>query len=206
MFSEPPTVAKKRLWPAPTVLALAVISTVLALGGDAVREFSRYERSGLAAGEYWRLLTGHVVHLGWGHLWPNVLALLILGLLFGDVLRQRDWSLVGLASAAAIDLGLYVLDPSVEWYVGLSGVLHGFMAAGALLLMLRGETLGALLAIGLCAKLVYEQTFGPLPFTARSTGGPVITAAHLYGAAGGLAGAAASHYVAVYFGAQRSRL
>jgi rhomboid family GlyGly-CTERM serine protease len=103
---------------------------------------------------------------------------------------------------ATIDLGLYFLDPRIDWYVGLSGVLHGLMAAGALLLLLRGETLGALLAIGLCGKLIYEQAFGALPFTARSTGGAVIVAAHLYGAAGGFVAAGASHY----FGAYRSRL
>jgi rhomboid family GlyGly-CTERM serine protease len=202
VFSEPLTVAKRRLWPPGGVLALAALCALLAFAGEAGRQFARYERTGIEAGEYWRLLLGHTVHLGFGHLWPNVLALLILGVLFGDVLRQRDWAVVGLASATAIDVGLYLLDPGVEWYVGLSGVLHGFMAAGALALMLRGETLGALLALGLCGKLVYEHAFGPLPFTARSTGGPVIVAAHLYGAAGGFVAAAATRY----FGSRGSRL
>lgn len=202
VFSEASTVAKKRLRPPGMVLGLAAICTLLAFAGDAGRELGRYERAGLEAGEYWRLLSGHLVHLGWGHLWPNVLALLILGLLFDDVQRRRDWIAVGLSSALTIDAGLYLLDPAVSWYVGLSGVLHGFMAAGALALMLRGESLGALLAIGLCGKLVYEQMFGALPFTARSTGGPVITAAHLYGAAGGFVAALVRHYL----GSRRSRL
>ena len=73
----------------------------------------------------------------------------------------------------------------MAWYVGLSGVLHGLVAAGALALLLRREALGAVLALGLCAKLGYEQLAGPVPFTAESVGGPVVVAAHLYGAAGG---------------------
>lgn len=202
MFSASPTVAKKRLRPPVPVLLLAAVCTLVGFTGEAGRQLGRYERIGLEAGEYWRLASAHLVHLGWGHLWPNVLALLILGALFEDVLRRRDWIVVGLASAATIDAGLYVLEPGVAWYVGLSGVLHGYMVAGALLLMLRGETLGAVLAIGVCGKLVYEQAFGPLPFTARSTGGPVIVAAHLYGSAGGFVAALASHFS----GSRRSRL
>jgi rhomboid family GlyGly-CTERM serine protease len=202
VFSASATVAKKRLRPPVPVVVLAAICTALGLAGEAGRQLGRYERAALEASEYWRLVSAHLVHLGWGHLWPNVLALLILGVLFEDVLRARHWVAVGLVSAAAIDAGLYLLDPGVAWYVGLSGVLHGFMAAGAVMLMLRGDTLGALLAMGLCVKLVYEQIFGPLPFTAKSTGGPVITAAHLYGAAGGFVTALASYF----FGARRSRL
>jgi rhomboid family GlyGly-CTERM serine protease len=92
---------------------------------------------------------------------------------------------VSLAAALSIDLGLYVLEPQVQWYVGLSGVLHGVVACGALLLARRRSTVGVLLAIGLAGKLVFEQVVGPVPFTQASVGGPVITAAHLYGAAAG---------------------
>ncbi len=85
--------------------------------------------------------------------------------------------------------------PPSHWYVGLSGVLHGFVAAGALALLLRRQMLGAALAIGLGGKLLFEQIVGPVPFTAESVGGPVVVAAHLYGAAGGLLAEAAAHIV-----------
>jgi rhomboid family GlyGly-CTERM serine protease len=137
-------------------------------------------------------VSGHLVHLGLGHLWPNLVALVIIGALFEGALDNADWWLISFASAAVIDLGLYLFEPDVIWYVGLSGVLHGFVAAGALTLSLARQTLGFVLAIGLCAKLVFEQLAGPVPFTAASVGGPVVVAAHLYGAAGGLlAGAVA---------------
>jgi hypothetical protein len=70
-------------------------------------------------------------------------------------------------------------------------VLHSFAALGSLRLVGARPALGTALAFGLGAKLLYEQRFGPLPFTADAAGGPVIVAAHLYGAAGGvLVGAA----------------
>jgi hypothetical protein len=84
-----------------------------------------------------------------------------------------------------------VLDPSVLWYVGLSGVLHGLVAAGALALVVRRQALGAVLGVCLGAKLVFEQIVGPVPFTAESVGGPVVVAAHLYGSAGGILAEAA---------------
>jgi rhomboid family GlyGly-CTERM serine protease len=167
------------------VLAIGAASGLLALGGEPAREWARYDRTGLENGELWRLITGHLVHLGFGHLWPNLLALAVIGALFEDVLKPREWLVAALACALAIDAGLYLLDPGVDWYVGLSGVLHGFVACGGLLLAARRDAIGAALVVGLGAKLVWEHWAGPVPFTAASVGGPVIVAAHLYGAAAG---------------------
>ena len=182
----------RRRW---AILAILATCAALAAGGDELRELGRYERHAIESGEYWRLVTGHLVHLGFGHLWPNLAALAIIGALFTDVFRTADWWRASFASAAGIDVGLYFLDPDVLWYVGLSGVLHGFVAAGALALCLRREALGAVLAIGLCAKLSFEQIVGPVPLTAESVGGPVVVAAHLYGAAAGFFAEAVTHIV-----------
>jgi rhomboid family GlyGly-CTERM serine protease len=179
-------VAIRRLRESWTVAALLAVCLLLAAGGEAVLELGRYERHAVESGELWRLVSGHLVHLGLGHLWPNVAALAIIGLLFEGVFSNSSWLRVSVASAAAIDIGLYVLDPAVLWYVGLSGVLHGYVAAGALALLSRRQALGGVLAIGLGAKLVFEQVVGPVPFTAESVGGPVVVSAHLYGAVGGL--------------------
>jgi rhomboid family GlyGly-CTERM serine protease len=167
-------------------VTLFALCLVLAAGGDELRELGRYERHAIGNGEYWRLASGHLVHLGFGHLWPNVLALAIVGMLFEGVYRNRDWWRATVASAGAIDLGLYFLESDVAWYVGLSGVLHGYVAGGAIALLARRQVLGVFLALGLSAKLIFEQLVGPVPFTAESVGGPVVVSAHLYGALGGL--------------------
>jgi rhomboid family GlyGly-CTERM serine protease len=183
--SGPLSVAIRRLLGSWAVVALALLCLALAAGGDEARELGRYERLAIENGEYWRLVTAHLVHLSVGHLWPNLAALAILGLLFDDVFRNTDWWRVTAVSAAAIDAGLYLYQPGVLWYVGLSGVLHGVVAAGAIALFTRHRALGAVLALGLTAKLSFEQVFGAVPFTAESVGGPVVVAAHLYGALGG---------------------
>ena len=185
-ISRPVAVVFQRLRNWSAVLTILVVCLALAAGGDELRELGRYQRDALENGQYWRLVSGHLVHLSFGHLWPNLVALVIIGALFDGVLRNADWWRVSFAATAAIDLGLYLLEPGVTWYVGLSGVLHGLVAAGALALCLDRQMLGVVLAIGLGAKLSFEQVAGPVPLTAESVGGPVVVAAHLYGAAGGL--------------------
>jgi rhomboid family GlyGly-CTERM serine protease len=184
-------VAIRRLREWSVILAIVVVCVVLAAGGEELRDLGRYQRDAVETGEWWRFVSGHLVHLGLGHLWPNVAALVVVGALFEGLFRNGDWLRLTTASAAAIDAGLYFLDPDVFWYVGLSGVLHGHVAAGALALLLERQALGAVLAVGLGAKLLYEQVAGPVPFTASSVGGPVVVAAHLYGACGGLLAEAA---------------
>ena len=177
--------ARMRLWIGPAAW-VAALCLLLGLGGDSARELLRYEREAIVAGQIWRLLTAHLVHLGWPHLWLNVIAVLILGNLFADVLERSDWWLGLLVSALAIDGGLLLMDRSVQWYVGLSGVLHGIMLLGGLRLLPAHTLLGLGLLAGVIAKLLWEQWQGPLPFTQAAAAGPVLVNAHLFGAVGGL--------------------
>jgi rhomboid family GlyGly-CTERM serine protease len=181
--------ARRRTWLLLATIAAAAV--VLEIAGDAGRAWARFERVPVAEGEWWRLVTGHLVHLGWGHLWPNLAALGLLGLLFEDAVPAMEWAVASLCAALAIDAGLYWFAADVDWYVGLSGVLHGLAVCGAIELARRGSRVGFALAVGVVAKIAYEQTVGPIPFTQASAGGPVIVAAHLFGAVAGAATAAA---------------
>ena len=69
----------RAVWLPPLVIMLAAL--LLAAGGDAVRDALRFERTAIADGELWRLLTSNWVHLGWWHLFLNEMGLLVLVLL-----------------------------------------------------------------------------------------------------------------------------
>jgi rhomboid family GlyGly-CTERM serine protease len=163
---------------------------VLLFAGDFGREWFRFERGPIAGLELWRIVSGHFVHLGTSHFLLNVAGLMLVWILAGREFAFRGWLLIGAASIAAIDIGLWLLSPALQWYVGLSGVLHGLLAAGIVagLRTRRPDTL--VLGIALLAKLAYEQLAGPLPGSEAAAGDTVVVDAHLYGAIGGAIAAA----------------
>jgi rhomboid family GlyGly-CTERM serine protease len=157
-------------------------------GGDAARLALRYEREAIAAGEWWRLLTAHFVHLGLEHAALNALGLILMWALFARDFRPAAWLIIVAASIAAIDIGLWLRDSTVQWYVGSSGALHGIMAAGTLAHIRRRDLDGWILAVFMLVKLAYEQWTGALPFADGEVS--VVVNSHLYGAIGGLVAAA----------------
>lgn len=171
------------------LLALCALLVLPELGGESLRSAWRYERSAVAAGEWWRLLTAHIVHLGAEHAVLNALGLVLMWALFARDYTARAWLAIVLASMVLIDAGFWLRDTKLEWYVGSSGVLHGVMAAGTLAHVMRRDLDGWILAAFLVGKLAYEQLSGSLPFT--EGGAPVVVNAHLYGAIGGLLGSLA---------------
>jgi rhomboid family GlyGly-CTERM serine protease len=172
-------------------LAIVMVGVLLLLpelAGDAARAGLRYDRTALAAGQWWRLITAHVVHLDLEHTLLNLLGLVMMWALFARDYRPRQWLVIVAAVVLAIDAGLWFWDTQIHWYVGASGALHGFMAAGTLAHLRRGDLDGWILAIFIVLKLGYEQWSGALPFS--DSGVPVVVNAHLYGALGGVIAAA----------------
>jgi rhomboid family GlyGly-CTERM serine protease len=159
--------------------------------GDNVNELLRYDRGGIAAGGWWRLLTAHIVHLDAHHLILNELGLVLVWSLFADDYDVDEWCVIVLSGALAISSGLWWLSPRVAWYVGASGVLHTMMAAGAAHHLIARVWDRWILLVGLGAKLAYEQLGGHEPPM-------VVVDAHLYGAiCGFLVGAALSSRMAI---------
>jgi rhomboid family GlyGly-CTERM serine protease len=167
-------------------LALLAVCAALALpelGGEPLRNALSYDRAALAAGQWWRILTAHIVHLDAEHALLNGLGLVLMWALFARDYSPWRWLAIYLFASLAISAGLWFLDPTLEWYVGASGTLHGVMAAGTLAHLKRRDLDGWILAIFIIAKLSYEQFAGSMPFSGAAN---TVVDAHLYGAVGGL--------------------
>jgi rhomboid family GlyGly-CTERM serine protease len=169
-------------WRGPLLLGVCALLLLIQAGGAAAESALRYDRDGLRAGQWWRLLTGHVIHLGYEHAVLDIAGLVLMWALFARDYSARHWLLIIGMSGLGVDAGLWLLSSTTQWYVGSSGVLHGVLAAGTCAHLRRRLADGWLLALLLIGKLLYEQTAGALPLT---TGGAVIVDAHLYGAAAG---------------------
>ena len=172
-------------------LVMTAISLLVLLGGTEAQSRLRYDRTGIAEGDLWRLVTGHFAHLGITHTLLNMAGLAVVWLLVGSAYTLWQWAFITLVSIAFIDLCFWFLDPDLIWYVGLSGLLHSMLVAGVLgrIREAPGESLA--LGVVVLAKVAWEQFAGPLPGSESSAGGAVVVNAHLYGAIAGIIAAGA---------------
>lgn len=162
---------------------------LIMLGGEAGKEWLRYDRVWIGQGETWRFLSGHFTHLSWSHLALNSAGLLLIWFLIGRSYTFLVWVQITLITVATIDTAFWYLNPELYWYVGMSGLLHGLLIAGIITRLRTMDVETGILLLLLIAKISYEQFNGPLPGSESTSGGPVVVDAHLYGSLGGVLGA-----------------
>jgi len=138
-----------------------------------------FDRAAIAAGEWWRLLTGHWVHGDGAHAAWDIAMLLALGALFEAKLRWR-LPLVLLGSTLIVDAWLWWGLPQLRFYCGLSGILNGLLALGLLSLwrdLRHPVVMLTLVAAG--AKIAVEMFTGQALLT--QTAWPSVPTAHAAG-------------------------
>jgi rhomboid family GlyGly-CTERM serine protease len=166
--------------------ALAALAVGVHAGGPRVFALLAYERSSILDGEVWRLLTTYLVHAGLGHLLWNVSATAVVALAVARALSARRWLAAALVVALGSSLGVLLLQPGVRAMAGLSGLLHGLLAAGAAAEVRRGERLAWVFLGLLAAKIAWELLAGPTSLGAATVGERVAVGAHACGALAGL--------------------
>jgi len=110
------------------IFVIVVASLLLAID-NSDHELFRYDRLPVFGGEYWRVITGHLSHLGWSHLFLNMVVFLGFWFLFHNVFKLRSWLAIILICSISISLCFLVFDQNLVHYVGFSGVLHGLFIA-----------------------------------------------------------------------------
>lgn len=174
------------LTPAGWLLPIIIAAVTVLLQATDQAAALRLERA-LVPAEPWRLVTAHLVHLGWAHLGMNLAGLVVIWALLAPVMPIRFWALAMVVCGAGVTLGLWLFSPQVVWYAGFSGILHGLLAVGAVAGFRVMPGVAAALLVLLVFKVTVEQFAGGDAGTARLIGDAVIVDAHLYGAAAGLA-------------------
>ena len=149
-------------------------------------EYLQYQRYAIGHGEIWRVITGHLVHISAMHFLINLFGLLILWQLASHWMGNADSLKIFLISMLLISLGLYFVYPEIQWYRGLSGALHAFWAAAAILGLERRRPLAIVLLALLLIKLAWEVVIGPVPMSRELSGGDILIQSHWLGAISGL--------------------
>ncbi len=169
-----------RIWLAPLLLMLLLLATEC--GGEVVRLALRFDRSAIEAGQWWRLLSGNFVHLGWYHWMLNEIGIAVLVMLCPESLSIAVLARRVLVIGAGMALCLYRFVPSLQTYVGMSGVIHGLFVLGLLPQVLKRDLISLGCLVFLLGKLGYEQFAGAPISDEAAIGGSVITDSHFYGA------------------------
>jgi rhomboid family GlyGly-CTERM serine protease len=168
---------------APVVAAVLIGPlVVLLLLGDDLNPLLQYERGQILAGEWWRLITGHFVHLDTPHLAINVFVILAWLYLFDqrDDLGTVVWIFLGYALWTS--LGMLLLSPDLEWMLGASAITYALISGSAFRASLEGpRPLGLMLLAALGIKILAEQYWGIGSLFSQFADYPIASESHVYG-------------------------
>lgn len=184
MITKSPYVARS-LWLPPLALMLLIFVTELL--GDVGRQWLAFDRAAIAGGQWWRLLGGNFVHLGWYHWLLNELGLVVLVLLCPEVLPWRVWLRRILWLSLGMTIGLYLWVPDLHRYVGLSGVIHGLFVLGLAPQVWRRDLIALGCLLFLLGKIGYELVAGAALSDESAIGGRVAVESHFFGVVAALA-------------------
>lgn len=162
------------------VTGLALLMTALQAAGPATVHALRYDRTAILGGQLWRLLTGHLVHLGWVHYALNTVGVCLCLLLAPALFRGRWWWLQLMMLALGISLLLLVFEPRLPNYAGLSGVVYGLLMLG-LAPQARADKFVAVCLVALLAWMGWQLLVGPAAAEEKMIGGRIVGTAHLFG-------------------------
>lgn len=85
-----------------------------------------YDRGSVIGGEFWRIVTGHLVHFSAAHLLNN-LAVLVPAAWLVETRYRGDAGLIFLGAASAIGIALLVGEPRIVQFGGASGISIAFL-------------------------------------------------------------------------------
>ncbi len=160
--------AVRRLPGASLLLAVLAVAIWLVPPAGLVLE---YERTAIASGQVWRIVTCHFTHWSLNHLFWDTAALVVLGALCEADNRLRLLGCLA-ASAIVIPLAVWILFPDMQTYRGLSALDSAIFILLAVDIIAqcarRGEwrwVAGAgMVLAGFAAKIGYETVTGSTVF------------------------------------------
>jgi len=127
-----------------------------------------YDRTAVLNGEWWRLLSAHLVHMDVIHLSQNLAGLLLILLItVRCAVSPRAFARAIVLAVLLINSAL-LLMPWIDWYLGLSGVLY---ALAVFSIGMTYQRAGLLVCLGLIGTVVWQTI----------SSGEALAEAHLMG-------------------------
>ena len=160
-------------------VAVFVCCLCMLQGYPGVLEFDRQQ---VLTGEIWRIWTGHLVHTNSSHFTLNIVAAVIIYFTFFMRLKPAELLLYGFVFAALISVTLLCIYPGLDWYNGLSGLLHALVAYFSVRLAKDDARIFWAGLIIVWVKVLLEAIGAHFGYVSLVGDMTVITEAHLIGA------------------------
>lgn len=161
------------------IILLTLIATAFWLFAGAAPKSFVFDRTLIAQGELWRLITGHWVHSDAEHALWDITALLVLGTFFEKRLKQQLFIHLFLGTIA-IDLWIWWGMPQLIYYCGLSGILNTLLVTG--LISFWKEQQDRLIPVIISSAFVKNLFEWKLDFALMtSTAWPTVPIVHIVG-------------------------
>ena len=175
----------------PAVLC-AICAVLIQLIGSI--NYLSYQRNAIINGAIWRMITGQLTHVNWSHLLMNLSALALIVIINSNTKLTINWWRITFICLWSVGLGLLIFNPEVLWYVGLSGLIHGWFTAGIIILFRTSPSKIIYILLLLLIKLVYEKLQNPANYIIGSDI-IIISASHWYGALSGIISGLLENYL-----------
>lgn len=141
-------------------IALFVIAVFCLIGSlPTISLVLEYQGSWIVEREYWRPMTAWIAQLNFKHWLMNMWGIGVMALLLPSRANTRDW--LGLA-VITLCASLLLLTSKYDQYVGLSGVLYGYLVWLAVISPFYSNSIKALFLVVLSSKVIVEN--GWIPF------------------------------------------
>jgi rhomboid family GlyGly-CTERM serine protease len=163
-----------------TVALLMLVSLWLL---QMLQSFLIFDHRLIAAGQVWRIWTGHFVHTNSEHLLLNAVGFSLFLLLYQPHIRLLSLLYRSVYLATGIGFGLFWLNPEIGRYAGLSGVLYGLFSLFALQAIFKQDYLvGYAVFFAVSSKILWENIDPSINHhNALLINARVASEAHLYG-------------------------
>jgi rhomboid family GlyGly-CTERM serine protease len=173
------------------ILLLTVAVVLLAFVLPQAGAWLQYDRSAIAQGEWWRIITSHLTHWTGSHLLWDLIMFIALAVIALRISKPRTFGTL-LLSAVLIPTAVWIFRPHMIHYRGLSG-LDSALYVFVLLELIKKQSTKTksaalwMMLISFTAKVAYEFMTGNTLFVQSM--GPNISGVPLAHLVGGITGA-----------------
>ena len=170
-----------------TWIGIAVLCIIVYLAGDGLAATFQFDREAITDGDIWRLMTSHITHLSFAHLALNLLALGLCTYVANPKNSSLYLGVMWCWLMAFTGIGLYFYALDLNYYVGLSGALHGALLIAIVPSPYYSRLIRTVVVMVILGKVIWEQTsFYNDMGNAELIGGRTEARSHLLGVIAGI--------------------